>query len=114
MPTVRGWITQEKYILGWTPTEMEELLGLPRGYFSHGAVVWSLLRTPQVNEFELGGFTHWPGGQPVGGRRDQSISWTDDFVKKHKDFARNSWSLTGPDRLVKVSPNQEPTRVDTW
>jgi hypothetical protein len=114
MANVSGWITQEKFILGSTPTQMEDILGLPRGYLSHGAVIWALQRLPEVNEFELGGFTHWPGGQPVSGRRDESIPWTSDFVLKHKGFDRDSWSLAGPDRLVKVVPNQQPSRVDSW
>jgi hypothetical protein len=114
MANVSGWITQEKYILGSTPAEMEDLLGVPSGYFSHGAVVWALQRLPHPNEFELGGFTHWPGGRPRGVQPDTSIPSTPAFVSKHKGFARDSWSLTGPDRLVKVVPNWAPAHVDTW
>jgi len=113
MPNVSGWITQEKFILGWTPGQMEGILGLPTGYFSHGATLWVLVQLPQPNEFELGGFTHWPGGQPVGERVDRS-AWTPEFVSKHKGFARDSWSLSGPDRLVKVVPNQPPSYVPSW
>jgi hypothetical protein len=92
---------------------MEQILGLPQGYFSHGAILWALLRLPEFNEFELGGFTHWPGGQPVGERQNRS-NWTNEFVSKHKGFARDAWSLTGPDRLVKAIPNQAPSYVPSW
>ena len=114
MANVSGWITQEKYILGSKPVEMEDLLGVPSGYFTHGAVVWTLQRFPHPNEFELGGFTHWTGGRPRSGQRDPSIHSTPAFITKHKGFARDSWSLVGPDRLVKVVPNLPPTHIDTW
>jgi hypothetical protein len=114
MANVSGWITQEKYILGSKPAEMEYLLGVPRGYFSHGAAVWALQRLPHPNEFELGGFTHWPGGLPRRGQRDTSIPSTSAFISKHKGFARDLWSLAGPDRLVKVVPNWPPTHIDSW
>jgi hypothetical protein len=114
MASVSGWITQEKFIVGSTPTEMEEILGLPPGYFSHGAVVWALQRFPASNEFELGGLTHWPGGQPVSGDRVDRSLWSKDFVSKHKGFARDSWSHSGPDRPVKVTPNHAPSYVPSW
>lgn len=113
MPNASGWITQEKFVLGSTPSQMEAILGLPNGYFSHGAIIWALQRFPEPNEFELGGYTHWPGGQPVGGGLDRS-TWTKQFVSKHKGFAQDSWSLAGPDRLVKVVPNQPPAYVPAW
>jgi len=114
MPTVSGWITQDKFLLRRTPTEMEPLLGVPPGYFSQGVTLLVLLRLPEHDEFELGGYTHWPGGRPVDGKLDPSVPRTPEFVTRHKGFARESWSLTGPERLIKAVPNRPPHPVLSW
>jgi hypothetical protein len=61
---VGGYITQEKYIVGKTPAEMERLLGLPAGELKNGASAMRLNRLPNPNEFELRGYTNTPGGLP--------------------------------------------------
>jgi hypothetical protein len=61
---VGGYITQEKYIMGKTPAEMEKLLGLPAGELKNGANAMRLNRLPTASEFELRGYTNTPNGQP--------------------------------------------------
>ena len=61
---VRGYITQEKYVRGLTPTQMEAQLGLKPGTLKNGATVLSLDRVPEPHEFALRGYTQTPDGVP--------------------------------------------------
>lgn len=60
---VGGYITNEKFIAGRTPAEMERILGLKRGELGDGAHVMRLNRLPTSEEFELRGYTNTPDGK---------------------------------------------------
>jgi hypothetical protein len=60
---VGGYITNEKFVLGRTPAEMERILGLTLGELGDGAHVMRLNRLPTSEEFELRGYTNTPAGQ---------------------------------------------------
>lgn len=70
-PKVRGYITQEKFIRGRTPAEMEKILGLPSGELdSQGAIVEALDQIPTEKQFGLRSYTQRPGGTvPVQGSK---------------------------------------------
>jgi len=65
-PRVRGYITQEKFVRGRTPEQMEKLLGLPEGELTtkgQGAIIEVLEQIPSEGQFELRGYTQRPGGK---------------------------------------------------
>ena len=57
-----GYVTQEKYLFGLTPREIERDLGLKSGMLSHGASLYALTRLPLDHEFEFKIHTGFPGG----------------------------------------------------
>ena len=107
---VGGWITQEKFILGKTPEEMEAILGFRPGRLGQGVCILALNRLPREDEFEFGGYTYWPGGNPVHGSKGAKF---DEKVVK-ASLIRELWRLSGPDRLVKVIPNVPHTDLETY
>ena len=52
MKAVKGYVTVEKSIIGRTPRELEDALGLPVGWFNRGCRVYRLTRLPQAHEIE--------------------------------------------------------------
>jgi hypothetical protein len=91
-----GCFTQEKFIAGRKLVDIERSIGFHAGRLSKGGIVFAFLGLPEVDQFEVAGYsmvaTHRfvlsPGLDP----------------KKLKGDARKGWSLTGGDRLVKVRP----------
>ncbi len=61
---VSGFFTQEKFIKGRTPKEMERILGLESGSLENGATIYALTETPNADQFVPAGYTHMPGGRP--------------------------------------------------
>ena len=59
---VSGFFTQEKFILGRTPQQMEDDLGLKPGDLINGATIYELSQTPNAEQFVPAGYTHMPGG----------------------------------------------------
>ena len=59
---VSGFFTQEKFILGRTPQQMEHDLGLKPGDLKMGATIYELSQTPTAEQFVPAGYTHMPGG----------------------------------------------------
>ena len=57
MIEVRGCITQERYIKGRSLVELERLLGFQKGRLDNGIVVATLIQLPNINQFELLGYT---------------------------------------------------------
>ena len=94
--SVRGFVTQLKYLAGRPLWEIELFLGYRSGRLAKGAAFATLDRLPQINEFETAGYSQvaahrhvMPAGlDPVGLRR----------------MAMSAWTLVGPDRLIKVLP----------
>ena len=60
----RGYITEERFLFGKTPDQMERLLGLLPFQLRGGAKLYRLSHLPKKDEFECKGYTHLPGGQP--------------------------------------------------
>lgn len=62
--SVRGYVTQEKFIKGRTPEEMEKILGLEPGNLKNGATIYRLTETPNADQFTPKGYSQTPGGMP--------------------------------------------------
>jgi len=115
---VGGWFTRERFLLGKTPEEMEQLLGLRPGRCSLGACVLAFNgcsplirfnRLPAANEFDFGGYTYWLGGKPAGDYQPPPIN-----EQKVKANVIESWSLYGPERPVKVIANIPHANHETY
>jgi hypothetical protein len=66
---VAGWVTQEKFILGKTPEEVERILGFDgrpgQEYLTHGFDVYVLTKPVRENDSNLkGAYTYLPAGRP--------------------------------------------------
>ena len=100
MPPLKGYITQEKFILGRTLKQIESILGFNSGRLAAGAAVYRFTRLPQPHEFELRGYTYLPDGGTVVGKWVANMD-----VDKLKELLRREiWSSSGFNRLVKVVP----------
>jgi hypothetical protein len=93
---IRGYVTQDKFLVGRAALDIERTLGLHAGRLNGGAVIARLSRLPMQSEFDLGAYSQTaahryrtPGGLDIG---------------RLKSLAMSGWSLTGPNRLVKVIP----------
>ncbi len=66
-----GYISQDKFIKGRTPEEMEGILGFDarpgQQYLDQGADIYHFARLPEPHEFALKGYTQLPGGAPWAG-----------------------------------------------
>jgi hypothetical protein len=113
---VRGYITRERGLLGKTPKEMARLLGFPEYRVANGAKVYALVYLPTNEQFELKGYTYWPGGIPTGMTESPVAQWSakNAAIDKQwmrepevrvKDNLRKSWTLSGPERLVRIQVN---------
>lgn len=114
---IKGYFTRERGILGKTPLEMARLLGYPQWRMAQGVKVYALSRLPRNEEFEIRGYTYWPGGNPrlePGEKRvplwsekhaDIDKQWMRAPEIRVKDNVRGSWTLAGMDRLIKIQPN---------
>jgi len=61
-----GYCTTLKYVLGRTPAQMEDLVGLKSGSkLAHGAEVFTVAPLPTRGQFKLRGYTQCPGGVPT-------------------------------------------------
>ena len=60
---VKGYITQERFILDRTPREMREILGLKSIDLITGARVLAITQVLLLTDFENKGYTHMPAGQ---------------------------------------------------
>jgi hypothetical protein len=108
----KGFITRERWLIGRTSRQMARLLGFSLDRMALGARVYALKRLPRNDEFQFAGYTHWPNGEPKGGREVLPPNWIAIDAKwmrgpdeRRKDLVRSTWTQTGPDRLVKVVPN---------
>ena len=91
---VGGYVTKDKFILGRTLQEIEDILGFQRGRLAQGMFVLALDRLPQQNEFQLAAYSM---------TAEHHFTLPGDLeISKIKESAAGTWSLTGGDRLVKV------------
>ncbi|MEO3435350.1 hypothetical protein [Inquilinus sp. CAU 1745] len=93
-PNVRGYITQDKFLIGRTLAELERNLGFHTGRLMAGALFVKLDALPAKEAFELGGYSM------TAKHRFEMPRGFD--VSKLKAMAMERWTLTGPDRLIKV------------
>jgi hypothetical protein len=94
--TVAGYVTQEKFIAGRDLRTMEQILGFQPGRFQHGVWIMRLDRLPGPAEFDLAAYSM------IAEHRFHKPA--DLNIAKLKQMAREKWSLSGGDRLVKVRP----------
>ena len=95
--TVRGCITQEKYIKGRTLPELENILGFHAGRLAQGATVAALLQVPTKSQFNLLGYTQ------VAEHRISKEAFNGLDTDKLKDLLlRETFTTVGANRLVKV------------
>ncbi|MBL8899768.1 MAG: hypothetical protein JNM84_19210 [Planctomycetes bacterium] len=94
-----GYFTIDSAIRGLGLAEMEDRLGLPKGYLAGGATVLLLLRPPTLEEFEPRGSTRFESGKGLSHSR------------LHETKAiPGAWSGR---RLVKVRPTmRDAARTD--
>lgn len=103
--TVRGCITQEKYIKGRTLSELEFILGFHAGRLAQGATVAALLQVPTKSQFNLLGYTQ------VAEHKINSEVFKGLDVDKLKDLLlRETFTTVGVNRLVKVIPKTEHSK----
>jgi hypothetical protein len=100
MIEVRGCITQERYIKGRSLPELERLLGFEKGRLDKGIVVAALIQLPNINQFELLGYTQ------VAEHKFKGIDPKKLDVAKLKEMVmKEAFTLVGYKRLVKVIAN---------
>jgi len=104
-----GYVTQEKYLCGLTPLQIERDLGLKPKMLQTGARIYALQRLPDVEEFDCKLSTSFPGGS--------IFSWDDvsedqfkrrDFWPPGKGFPQ--WDVTAsiPTTLIRSLLPYEP------
>ncbi len=93
---VTGYITQDKFILGRTMSEIEAILGFHAGRLARGAVFAKLTVLPRRGEFQLAAYSI------TAQHRYKPLHGFD--LEKLEQLAMGAWSLSGPNRLVKVRP----------
>jgi hypothetical protein len=93
---VSGCFTKEKFIAGRTLAEMEKILGFHAMRFASGITVAALLELPQINEFDVSGYTN------VASHKFRLSAGLD--VNVLKKNAMSTWTTMGFERLVKVRP----------
>jgi len=59
---IGGYITLGKFLLGKTPMQIEQALGLKRGDLARGARIYRFMRLPQPSEYEYELTTLYPDG----------------------------------------------------
>jgi len=95
--TVRGCITQEKYIKGRTLSELESILGFHKGRLAKGATIAALLQVPTKGQFNLLGYT-----QVAEHKINQEAVKGLDSDKLKDLLLRETFTTVGVNRLVKV------------
>lgn len=98
--SVRGCITQDKYLKGKSLAELENILGFHKDRLKAGVVIAALMQIPAKNQFELLGYTQ------VAGHKINDASFRGLDVDKLKEMVvRDTFTTVGVNRLVKVLPD---------
>ena len=100
---VTGFITQEKYILGCTLSEIERILGFHPGRLKAGVSIYALLRLPEENEYQLAGYSQ-VAGHHTEEQYGKDLQTRHDMKQLTKRLRQDVWTTTGTDRLIKVRP----------
>ena len=61
---IGGYFTLAMFLIGKTPLEIKEVLGLRRDSMQHGAIILDFLRLPSPTEYTYELTTDHPGGVP--------------------------------------------------
>jgi hypothetical protein len=94
--TVSGCVTKEKFIAGRSLAEIERIIGFHAGRLAKGAIVVALTELPELSQFDLAAYSI------VATHRLTPPVGLD--IEKLKTEAKKTWSLAGPERLVKLLP----------
>ncbi|MBI4903099.1 MAG: hypothetical protein HY820_05650 [Acidobacteria bacterium] len=92
--SIRGYVTKLKFINGRDLQSIERILGFQAGRFQLGMWVIRLDRLPEAHEFDVASYSM------VAEHRHQVPAGLN--IARIKQLARESWSLTGGDSLVKI------------
>ena len=104
--SVKGCITQEKYIKGKSLAELERILGFHTGRLRNGIVVAALQQMPAKDQFELLGYTQ-VAGHKINGDTFKGLE-----VDKLKELViKTVFSNSDVERLVKVLPNTPHSQI---
>jgi hypothetical protein len=95
---VRGYISQDKFLIGRSLDVLERHLGYAKGRLGEGAIFVRLDRLPYPYEFDLAGYS-----QTAEHRFAPNPNLN---VAKLKEMVRERWTPAGADRLIKVWPKK--------
>ena len=93
---VGGCFTQYKFVAGRPLDQLERSIGYHPGRLREGAALVELLTLPEIGHFELYGYSN------VATHNFKLPAGLNAEVLQRE--ARKTWSLVGPDRLVKLLP----------
>jgi hypothetical protein len=110
----KGCVTQEKYLIGRSLYDIENILGFHFSRLSEGAVVVALGEKPKPHDFEFAGYTqvashrfekeygNMPLTKPAVGESQTDFNLRINKIKMN--IINNVWTLNSTDRLVKIIP----------
>jgi hypothetical protein len=99
--TRRGFITQQKFVMGQSLAKLEKRLGFETGRFAlgvHVAVLTDTQPLPGAADFELRGYSQ------VADHHHNPSTEARLVVNVVKNNAIRAWQRTGPNSLVKIIP----------
>ena len=100
--TIRGYFTKEIWLRNQKLDEIAKRLGFEEERLgTGGAAVYRLLQLPGEDDFEFAGYTHWSGGKP---KTPGASALDGGDIKALKRGLRDTWTLQGGYRLVKLVP----------
>ncbi|HYM04828.1 MAG TPA: hypothetical protein VET85_17885, partial [Stellaceae bacterium] len=71
-PQCTGYFTEEKWVFGKTPAELERQLGMAEGDYRAGVKIWHITTLPRIDQFDIRAYTHLPDGKPYKPPTDSS------------------------------------------
>jgi hypothetical protein len=92
----KGFITQDKFLLGQTLIDLEKRLGYKTGRFLKGIWVGVCLKLPGQAQFDVKGYSQ------VAGHKEMNLEGVE--VDQVRKIALSRMRTDGPDRVVKVFP----------
>jgi hypothetical protein len=105
--SVDGYVTQHHFLRGQDARELERRVGYGAGRLKDGFYLLFLNRVPKPDEFELKGYSHLPGGKPVGATDDAEAHLKAghfDIEKLKLLLIKSKFTVSGSDRLAKILP----------
>ena len=113
-----GCFTLEHFLRGRNLIEMERLLGFREGRLLKGASFYRATVLPELNEFELAGYTQIPTARIMtehilDKEKQQKVFGNVNYAKL-KELARETWCLSGRETLIKVKPVIPHSESETY